>query len=137
MVDSIKVLGGEKLSSKIQTLFEAKQLGFEFPKIPGVTPSKSYRKLVYFPDKESKVRVIAQLDYWSQTSLRALHFYLFRVLRNIHQDCTFDQGKFQELVLNKGSKYYSIDLTACTDRFPIQFIGQVLKSILPHDYIDK
>lgn len=120
----------------MQALLEAKSLGFEFPELPGVKPSSRFRKLVYFPDKENKVRVIAQLDYWSQTVLRPLHFYLLRCLRNIPQDCTFDQGKFKKLVGDTGLVHYSVDLTACTDRFPIQFIGQVLKTVLPTRYVD-
>jgi len=54
------------------------------------------RKLSYFADKEGKTRVIAIGDYFSQTVLKRLHSYLFRVLRKIPQDMTFDQGAFKE-----------------------------------------
>jgi len=54
-----------------------------------------YRKISSFADKEGKTRTIAILDYWSQTVLRNLHLYLFRVLKKIPQDCTFDQGSFK------------------------------------------
>lgn len=37
----------------------------------------------------------------------------------------------------EGAKvFYSIDLTAATDRFPISFISMVLKGKLPHHYVD-
>jgi hypothetical protein len=78
--------------------------------------------------------VVAILDYWSQTVLRAFHDYLFRVLRKIDQDCTFNQGKFQDKTKD-WKVFYSIDLTAATDRFPIQFISLVLKGLLPDHYV--
>jgi len=55
------------------------------------------RKLVGIADKE-KPRTVAILDYWSQTVLRPVHFFLFGVLRKIPQDVTFDQGSFLEKV---------------------------------------
>jgi len=63
------------------------------------------------------VRVIAQLDYFSQTVLKPLHEYLFAVLRKIPQDQTYDQGGFRK-ALEGAEIYYSIDLSNATDRFP-------------------
>jgi hypothetical protein len=57
------------------------------------------RKLSWFPDKELKVRVIAIGDYYSQAALKPFHHYLFRVLRKIPQDCTFNQAAFIEKVI--------------------------------------
>jgi hypothetical protein len=51
------------------------------------------RKLSLVLDKESKVRVIAILDYWTQTALRPLHYLILEVLKKFKADCTFDQGK--------------------------------------------
>lgn len=56
------------------------------------------RRLAFFADKEGKSRVIAILDYFSQTVLKGLHSYLFRALRKIPQDMTFDQGAFVDRV---------------------------------------
>lgn len=56
------------------------------------------RKIVAIPDMEGKSRVIAILDYWSQTALRPLHKFLFGILRRIPQDCTFNQGAFKDSV---------------------------------------
>jgi Na+-transporting NADH:ubiquinone oxidoreductase subunit NqrA len=58
----------------------------------------SLRRLTYFADKEGKTRVIAIGDYLSQTVLKGLHNYLFRLLRKIPQDMTFDQGAFVERI---------------------------------------
>nr|UPW42271.1 MAG: putative RNA dependent RNA polymerase [Heilongjiang mito-like virus 10] len=93
------------------------------------------RRVVWFPDKEMKVRVIAILDYWSQTALRPLHSYLFKLLKKIPQDCTFDQRGFKEKLINSGN-YNSIDLSNATDRFPIELICLILKAHLPHHYVD-
>lgn len=87
-----------------------------------------YRKVSAIADKEGKSRVVACLDYWSQTALRPLHDYLFKILRRIPQDCTFDQGSFTEKLGSGkvGERFYSFDLTAATDRFPISLIQEVL-----------
>jgi len=75
--------------------------------------------------------VIAILDYWSQTCLKPVHDYLFHVLSHIPQDCTFHQGKFKTLLDNPQGEYYSIDLIAATDRFPMKAIETVLKGKFP------
>lgn len=100
-----------------------------------------FRAITAIPDKEGKTRVIAIGDYFSQTVLKPFHNSLFKVLRRISQDCTFDQGSFRSKMddyrdrnLIKGS-YHSIDLTAATDRFPIEFICAVLCGYYPKDTI--
>ena len=50
------------------------------------------RKLSTFGDKEGKTRVIGILDYWSQTVLRPIHKAFERILKNIPEDCTYDQS---------------------------------------------
>jgi hypothetical protein len=94
-----------------------------------------FRKLSHFSDREDKVRVIAIADYFSQSVLRPLHLYLFRVLKKIPQDCTMNQGSFRDKLVG-AEIYYSIDLTAATDRFPIQVISQVLRAHLPAWYVN-
>jgi len=39
------------------------------------------------------------------------------------------------LASTTSDSYYSVDLTAATDRFPIEFIAQVLSGRLPKDYV--
>jgi hypothetical protein len=55
-------------------------------------------------------------------------------LKKIPQDCTFDQGSFLTKVKD-WKVFYSIDLTAATDRFPITLISSVLKGLLPESYV--
>nr|UOL49043.1 MAG: putative RNA-dependent RNA polymerase [Mitoviridae sp.] len=130
LLEAIRVVGGSEVSSHIDTLLQLKnQLSLVLP-----VEGSRYRKITWFPDKEYKVRVIAILDYWSQTVLKPLHHWLFTCLRSIPQDCTFDQGSFWDKI--KGSEvFYSVDLTAATDRFPIDLISLVLEAKLGQPYV--
>jgi len=132
LVSDLLTLGGKKFERVFCTLKD----NYHFvPKVINPSVGTTLRRLTSFPDKELKVRTVAILDYFSQTVLRAFHDYLFKVLRKIPQDCTFNQSKF--LTLTKDWKeFYSIDLTAATDRFPIHIICIVLKGLLPSAYVD-
>nr|UPW42144.1 MAG: putative RNA dependent RNA polymerase [Inner Mongolia sediment mitovirus 3] len=133
-VEAICVLGGKKFRHFVSVL-KTDSVQTYLTKIFSIPEGGRYRKITYFPDKEDKVRVIAILDYFSQESLRPLHSWLYKVLRKIPQDCTFNQGSFRDK-LKDCDWYYSIDLTAATDRFPISVISNVLKGALPHSYVD-
>jgi len=85
--------------------------------------------LSHFSDKEGKTRVIAILDYWSQCALKPIHDELNFILRRLRCDCTFDQNKFVTLLKDK-PVYYSLDLTAATDRFPITFTKKLMEVLL-------
>jgi len=128
----LKVVGGSTFSEKVDNLLE----GLQAQLFRGVLPNESglYRKLARVDDKEMKTRVIAILDYFSQSVLKPFHEYLFKVLRKIPQDRTFSQRDFYESI-SKSKVFYSIDLTAATDRFPIDLICTVLKGHLPDYYI--
>jgi hypothetical protein len=92
LLDSICELGGKLLTHRITGLVE--RLDFVKSCHPKY-PEYRLRKLSYFPDKEEKVRVVAILDYFSQAALYPFHLWLYRVLRRIPQDCTFNQGSFR------------------------------------------
>jgi len=133
LIESIKVVGGKKLASRIELLHK-----YLSPFLPifGVRPAR-YRKVSAISDLEGKTREIAILDYWSQTSLRGLHQYIFGLLRRIKQDCTFNQGSFKDKIGHlDGKTFYSIDLSSATDRFPIEMICQVLKGRFTDDYVN-
>lgn len=92
------------------------------------------RKLSSFPDKELKVRVIAIGDYFSQAVLKPFHAWLFKFLEKIPQDHTHNQGGFKTLMTANSlnhERFCSADLSAATDRFPIEVIAEVLKGRLP------
>jgi len=131
LVDSLKVCGGEKFSNSVDILKKGIEL---IPFLPRQTGGK-IRKLSYFPDREDKVRVIAILDYFSQSVLKPFHSYLLNVLRKIPQDMTFNQGDFRKILDNQ-EIYYSVDLSNATDRFPMEVICNLLKAKFPNHYID-
>jgi hypothetical protein len=96
LVESIKVIGGEKLGSFMDFALRKREFLSSIFLIPAQqTP---FRRIVYFADKEGKTRVVALGDYFSQAALKRLHSYLFKVLRKIPQDMTFNQGAFVEKV---------------------------------------
>jgi len=133
LVDDICAIGGKRLASKIRLV--RNYTSFFTKSFFKVTGSK-YRKISAISDQEGKTREVALLDYWSQTALRGLHQYLFRVLRKVPQDCTFNQGGFKDKINFQGEEnFHSVDLTTATDRFPIQVICQVLEGRFDRDYV--
>lgn len=120
----------EKISTLKESLSRIPELGYYIDTQSGTTT----RRITSFPDKEMKVRVIAVGDYFTQAALKPLHDYLFRVLKKIPQDCTFDQSGFWHKIKDQDF-YSSIDLTAATDRFPIKVIARVLLGRLPNEYV--
>jgi hypothetical protein len=90
-------------------------------------PSRN-RKLHIIHDPELKERVIAIFDYISQLAFEPLSKYLFKVLETIPQDRTFTQDP---IILNKkeSERFHSLDLSAATDRFPIDLQVDLLNAI--------
>jgi len=80
--------------------------------------SNVLRRISTVPDVDGKTRLIAILDYWSQSILKIYHKDLMSSLMRIQKiDMTFGQGiaPFGP----EDQKYHSFDLTAATDRFPV------------------
>jgi hypothetical protein len=125
------VLGGPKFGKALKSL-ELVLPWIEESEIP--TGSGRIRKVSNFGDSEGKTRIIAVLDYFSQASLRPIHSWLFRILKRIPQDFTFNQGGFKKYI-NNWEDLYSCDLTAATDRFPIKIISQVLLGVFPQEFV--
>lgn len=123
------------MTSYISNLEEGAPFLSKFFGLFGKVNPGIYRKLTAFADKEGKTRVIAILDFFSQTVLKPLHLYLFNFLRKIDQDCTFDQNSFKNKI-SGWDIFYSVDLKSATDRFPITLISKVLKGRLPESYVN-
>lgn len=80
-------------------------------------------RLVGLPEPAGKVRIVALVDYWTQWALKPLHEELFKILRRIPTDGTFDQLRPVERLLKKVSDkdiIYSYDLKSATDRLSIK-----------------
>jgi hypothetical protein len=95
--ESIGIVGGSKMKSYLSRLEEGNKFLANFF-ISSTLRGNIYRKLTSFADKEGKTRVIAILDYFSQSVLKPLHLYLFNFLKKIDQDCTFDQNSFKDKI---------------------------------------
>jgi hypothetical protein len=80
-------------------------------------------------DQAGKARVVAITNWWIQLALKPLHNSIFDSLRRISTDGTFDQIKPLDNLLSSalpGHKFYSFDLTAATDRLPIDLQEDIL-----------
>lgn len=90
------------------------------------------RALSIINDREMKLRPVAILDYWTQLALKPLHDHIFKILKDIKSDFTFNQldGPKHLLKLKSVDKYYSLDLKSATDRFPIKLQEIVLGRLL-------
>jgi len=123
--ESIYSFGGNTLKEYMELLM---------PAAKGFHPDTSkfrLRNLSVLRDKEGKNRTIAIFDYWSQTALKTLHDSLFESFRKIKTDLTFTQDATS--VYNPRDpnvEYYSFDLSAATDRFPVLLQEMVLAKLI-------
>lgn len=88
-------------------------------------------RLSLVKDPECKVRVIAILDYMSQLFLKPIHKILINKLTNFPCDRTYTQDPHNNWEDNEHS-FWSMDLSAATDRFPIT----VQRRLLEHMFKD-
>jgi hypothetical protein len=95
-----------------------------------VIPSLYIGRLAAIPEARGKIRIVAILDYWTQLILKPLHLAIFKSLRAIRQDGTFDQVRpLRELIERVGPqnvRIASFDLSAATDRLPLELQVQIL-----------
>jgi hypothetical protein len=86
-----------------------------------------------------KVRVFAIVDYWSQCALKPLHDWLMDVLKGIPTDGAFDQHRPITRLLKKTADlkdtiFYSFDLSAATDRFPVELQRGLLEVVFGYTF---
>nr|ALD89136.1 RNA-dependent RNA polymerase [Sclerotinia sclerotiorum mitovirus 19] len=138
LLESLKEIGGDAFASAIDA---AKTFIEDHPTMNRTLfnvrePTTKYlRRLSIKADAEAKSRPFAILDYWTQSALTPLHDRLYQILKKLPQDCTFDQQKGVELMSQyPKSQMFSLDLTAATDRFPMQFQHEVLSWLAGKEY---
>jgi hypothetical protein len=84
-------------------------------------------------DPECKERLIAITDYVSQVVLKPFHDAIFSLLRRrLPQDRTFTQDPWIKCKAPTES-FWSLDLTAATDRFPLNLQRRLLGIIFQDD----
>lgn len=124
-----KDLGFEDLTTYISGF---KDLAPHWWKLYPSRPEKVLRRLGIVPDVDGKSRVIGILDYWSQSILKPIHKDLMATLESLGgprgPDLTY--GQDIKPFGPENEPYYSIDLSAATDRFPVK----ITEIILGHIY---
>jgi len=80
-----------------------------------------------------KIRVFALVDVWTQSALKPIHEFLFNFLKTLPNDGTFDQRKSVQRCIvkaEKAQKSFGYDLSAATDRLPINLQVAVLSILI-------
>jgi len=131
-----KDLGSPLLQSDLDQMgyearSEARRAAQKFPSSSGVSVGDLGR-LAGLDEPAGKVRVVAMVDIFTQWVLHPLHEALFSLLRKIPTDGTFDQLKPIHRLLRRKPQgpFYSYDLSAATDRLPLQIQKALLSPIL-------
>jgi len=92
------------------------------------------RRISTIDDKEAKERVIGIGDYWSQSLLKPFHESILRILGGWKTDLT--SGQNISPFGDPSQKYWSIDLTSATDRFPISLQRLVVEQLEGKEFSD-
>lgn len=130
-IGNLRVCGGERLIQAIETIKSISLLTW-LTKI-GLAAKGRKRRLSLIKDKEAKMRIVAILDYWTQTCFEPLHKAQFALLRSLKPDCTFNQGSFRAKLPRTGP-YHSLDLSSATDRLPVSIQEKVLAQLTSKEY---
>jgi len=89
-------------------------------------------KLSLKQEPAGKIRVFAMVDPFTQWLFAPLHKFLFSILRRLPMDGTFNQLRpIYRLIGMKGIPLYSLDLSAATDRLPVDLQVQLLNELDP------
>jgi hypothetical protein len=86
-------------------------------------------KLSVVYDQAGKARVVASANWWTQSALHGLHRSIFSFLGTLKQDGTHNQeAAFDQFIANydKSARMSGFDLSAATDRLPIELQAQIL-----------
>jgi len=82
-------------------------------------------------DQAGKARIVAMANWWIQLVLRPLHLKIFKVLESYDTDGTHNQDAPLSRLMdspNEGHKFSCFDLSAATDRLPIDLQVTILNS---------
>jgi hypothetical protein len=86
-------------------------------------------KLSVVYDQAGKARVVASANWWTQSALHGLHRSIFAFLATLKEDGTHNQeAAFDQFIANydKSAQMSGFDLSAATDRLPIELQAQIL-----------
>jgi len=108
-----------------------KSIKWAFP-VAGVKGQSSLGQLAFKEEAAGKVRVFAMVDVWTQSLLKPLHDTLFHMFKSLPNDSTHNQDAGFLRAKDKAIKHghaFCYDLSAATDRLPIQLQIAVLNSL--------
>jgi len=118
---ALRAVSNSSLLAAIQEMLKLSIPWFDLSKYKtSEKVSKLSSKLVLLSDKFGKTRVIAIADWFSNVALTPLHNAFMVGLRRKRGDVTYKQDQIPNLVKGLGTKLFSSDMTAFTDRFPIE-----------------
>jgi hypothetical protein len=121
-------------------------LKHEFEYLAGApNPGYILGKLAEKEEAAGKIRVFGITDSITQSVMAPLSDYIFKLLKNIPSDGTFNQdGPLKRLIyLTNATKeivdptFYSFDLSAATDRLPIALQQDVLSTLFGDKFADE
>lgn len=124
-----------RLINWIPIYYDKKPLGFAYDTVEDKGGLKSsacldeFGQLSIKEEAAGKVRVFALVDIWTQSVLKPIHEHIFKVLKSLPNDGTFDQGASVNRCFEKAKIYkcsFGYDLSAATDRLPIDLQKAVL-----------
>jgi hypothetical protein len=123
----------QAINVKLRKLITAYSLSARLAGRPGLASGK----LSFKEEAAGKLRVFAIVDCYTQWLLYPLHKLIFSILRRVPMDGTFNQLKPVHRLLRRGAKsFYSLDLSAATDRLPIiiqeRLLNEWLSSVCPN-----
>lgn len=125
------------VAERLETWFHAPVPEGDIPrwklrfKYPGYGRPKGLGKLGYKIEPAGKIRVFAMVDSLTQCVMKPVHDLLFSILKRIETDGTFNQVKPAERLISLGyRKFWSLDLSSATDRFPLALQQAVMGAII-------
>nr|WAY16604.1 putative RNA-dependent RNA polymerase [Rhizoctonia solani mitovirus 123] len=138
LLDFLEISGNHRTSRVVRYFSEQLDL---LPNQMGITSnlfkalsSLELGKLSTKNEAAGKVRVFAMVDVWTQSTLKPLHDMLFSFLRSLPNDGTFDQNASVKRCMVKSNiagKSFGYDLSAATDRLPIDLQVQIINKLIP------
>jgi hypothetical protein len=133
LIKALQVFGGSELCDMITKItsfddvISSTPLDYIRARYKPKKSKECIRRLSFISDREGKTRTIGVLDYFSQTALKPLHDSVMRILGKLKCDMTFRQDAGP---LSAQGPFFSIDLKAATDSFPISLQEAVLCELI-------
>jgi hypothetical protein len=89
-------------------------------------------QLQFVKEPAGKLRTFAMVDIWTQSIMHPLHRLLTSILRSLPNDGTLDQNASYRRAREKSIQFgcsYGYDLSAATDRLPIDIQVSILRGL--------